>query len=122
MLLLEVKGFSSDEANDSRMVTKVRWVVEACFGSIKSRFKLFTNVWETKMANHLITDFKIACAIHNMDTERFESDKFNQKAIIDRIKAMRTKPNRLVFLFYSIGFNFLILYRVSYHLKTCRPG
>ena len=102
------KRLSSEEANKSREVTKVRWVVEACFGLIKTRFKLFSNVWETKMANHLMSDFKIACAIHNMDTARFESDKFNQKAIVDRIKAKEKTPNRLFISIYYSCFSYFL--------------
>jgi hypothetical protein len=34
------KQFSTQDANNSRMVTLVRWLVEACNGRIKKKFRL----------------------------------------------------------------------------------
>ena len=82
------------EANLSLLVTKIRYAVELIFGAVKNRFKVFTNVWITKEAEH-ISDFDIACAIHNLDTQRFDSDKVNAEEIIRQIKRNIDKPNRL---------------------------
>ena len=87
------KHLSWDLANESRLVTKSRWVIELCFGSIKNRFKKFTHVWPTVSLKHLGKDFRIACAIHNMDTQRYESDQIDQISILDQIEKTKKKPN-----------------------------
>ena len=87
------KHLSWQLANESRLVTKLRWVVELCFGSIKNKFKKFTHTWPTVSLKHLMDDFRIACAVHNLDTQRYESDKIDQLSILKQIENTKDKPN-----------------------------
>ncbi len=62
--LTEGKQPSSVEANQSRLVTKTRWVVESINGLIK-RWLYFNNIVENVNVPNLEEDFKIICAIIN---------------------------------------------------------
>ena len=62
--LTEGKQHSSVEANQSRLVTKTRWVVESINGLIK-RWLYFNNIVENVNIPNLEEDFKIICAIIN---------------------------------------------------------
>lgn len=53
------------QANRSRCVTMCRWVVEVINGRIKRDFKLFRQEYFNLASAHLMTDFKIACALLN---------------------------------------------------------
>lgn len=71
------KQFTTEEANDSRLITKTRWVVEARNGHLKSIFKFFA---ETISITHTVNlgDFlKIAAAIINRykDPIHMENDE-----------------------------------------------
>ena len=59
------KQLSCEAANRSRMVTKVRWIVEDVNGKIKSKFRAFDKVWPNTALDHAYDDFRVACALHN---------------------------------------------------------
>ena len=54
--------FSSEERNQSRCNTKVRWVVEAANRRIK-QFKYFANTIQNSSLGYLESDLSIACAL-----------------------------------------------------------
>jgi hypothetical protein len=58
------KQFSTNKANDSRLVTKVRWVVEAANARLK-QWKIFRNQVRNKSLDFLDIDIRIVCAIIN---------------------------------------------------------
>lgn len=58
------RRFTSSEANESRCVTKVRWVVEAVNARIK-QFKFFTNTVQNSSLPHLEQYLLIVCALIN---------------------------------------------------------
>lgn len=55
----------TEEANESRLVTKTRWIVEARNGHIKSIFKFFDHTLHLQHAKNLGDFFRIAAAIIN---------------------------------------------------------
>ena len=56
--------FSCDEANYSRCITKVRWVVEAVNHCIK-QFKYFANTIQNSSLGSLENDLSVVCALIN---------------------------------------------------------
>ena len=58
------RRFTSSEANQSRNVTKVRWVVEAVNARMK-QFKFFSNVIQNSSLPNLEQYLMIICAIIN---------------------------------------------------------
>src|SRR5437016_1026434 len=59
------KQFTTLQANQSREVTMVRWIVEAVNGRIKKKFKFFDNVVPATYIPKLNSLFRIGCAIIN---------------------------------------------------------
>ena len=54
------KQFTTEQANQSRLVTKSRWVVEAVFGVIKKSYRALDGKLENKSLLHTKKDFRIA--------------------------------------------------------------
>ncbi len=58
------RQFPTEDANQSRCITKVRWVVEAANCRIK-QFKYFANTIQNSSLMYLESDLSIACALIN---------------------------------------------------------
>jgi hypothetical protein len=58
------RQLSSDESNQSRCITKVRWIVEAVNRRIKE-FKYFANTVQNSSLVYLQADLSIVCALIN---------------------------------------------------------
>jgi hypothetical protein len=58
------RQFTTSEANQTRCVTKVRWVVEAANARLK-QFKFFSNTVQNSSLPHLEKYLSIACSIIN---------------------------------------------------------
>lgn len=56
---------STEEANESRLITKTRWIIESRNGHFKSMFKFFTDVIPMQHAIHLSDFYHICGAIIN---------------------------------------------------------
>ena len=52
--------FTAEEANNSRLCTKMRWVIESINGLLKECFRAIDNRVVNKALNHYLTDFRIA--------------------------------------------------------------
>ena len=59
------KQHTTIESNESRMVTKVRWIVESRNGHLKTVFKFFDKQVSAGDSEHVAEYFKIACALLN---------------------------------------------------------
>ncbi|XP_074595462.1 uncharacterized protein LOC141850685 [Brevipalpus obovatus] len=86
---------SWEQANQSRKVTKIRWVVEAVFGRIKTQFRLMHHILRNTDVNNKNMELKICCAILNKYGERFVSDKEFKVAIAERIISRMQVPQKL---------------------------
>lgn len=53
------------EANESRLITKTRWIVEARNGHLNSIFKFFANMIDINHFLNVGDFFRIGCAILN---------------------------------------------------------
>ena len=90
------RQFTTTEANRSRCVTKVRWVVEAVNARIK-QFKFLSNTVQNSSLPHLEAYLSIACSIINryrppIKTSTPEDVEIGQKmiALRDKIKTFQT--------------------------------
>jgi hypothetical protein len=59
------KQFTTKEANESRLCTKIRWSVEDEFGLIKSRLRVSDHRVENKSLPHFYADFRIGGDLDN---------------------------------------------------------
>ena len=58
------RHFTSTEANQSRNITKIRWIVEAVNSRLK-QFKFFSNTVQNSSLPHLEEYLSIICAVIN---------------------------------------------------------
>lgn len=89
------KQLPTNEANESRFVTKVRWPVEATHGVIGQKFKLLHNVFLNKSLNRLEPYVRTANYLYNEYCKRFASDLQMADEIISRMKLRKNLVNTL---------------------------
>ena len=77
---------TSIEANETRLVTKCRYVVEVVNGILKQQFQALKET-RNKMLSHIIFDFKIAAALINCFFSQRISDKFDEEEIAQLMKS-----------------------------------
>ena len=75
----------------SRLVTKVRWVIEARNGHLEN-FKALGNVPNNTLS-HIMTDYKIAASIINCFYQKLESDRENAVQIAADMKLKISTTN-----------------------------
>lgn len=86
---------TTEEANASRFVTKVRWAVEAVHGAIGQKYKLLHNVLNNKLLPSVKSLYKIAGFLHNTFGTRLNSDVDLADTIIAFMTERQTQPNTL---------------------------
>lgn len=59
------KEYTAEEANESRCVTKIRWVVESVNGRLKIMFPFFQDTIHNNYLNKVGRFLRIACAMIN---------------------------------------------------------
>lgn len=74
-----------EEANQSRFVTKLRWVVEAIHGILGKKFKLLHNQLDNKLLPKAGLFCKIACFLNNEFGKRLNSDEELHEEILERM-------------------------------------
>lgn len=82
------------QTNESRLVTKIRWMVEARNGHIKRKFRYLDGVKTVQSIPYAQKDFKIAVALINATSHDLESDK-NNRQVAQQMLALRDVPNHL---------------------------
>lgn len=87
------KQLTSIEANQTRLVTKCRWVVEAINGIFKQSFKALDEVRNTQLP-HIFNDFKIAAALINFSQINLRSDD-DDVSIANEMLSKINEKNRL---------------------------
>lgn len=87
------KQLTSIEANQTRLVTKCRWVVEAKNGIFKQSFKALDEVRNTQLP-HIFNDFKIAAALINFSQINLRSDD-DDVSIANEMLSKINEKNRL---------------------------
>ena len=95
---------SDISANRSRLVTKCRFVVETINGHLKTCYKYFNSVWQIQSVPHLMTDFKIAAACHNVFHSAIVSDNDNAE-IAEYMLNRLHKPNDMARIVREFNLN-----------------
>lgn len=83
------------EANHSRLVTKIRWAVEATHGILKQKYQLLDKQLDNKMLPKIGSYFKIAAFLQNKFGKRLESDLDHAEEISARILNFKGVENTL---------------------------
>lgn len=90
VLMPALKGNRSQlpvgEANQSRLVTKIRWPVEAVHGVIKQKFRLLDHKLDNKLLPKTGSLCRVACFLHNKYGKRMFSDTEIKEEVIQRLK------------------------------------
>lgn len=85
---------TTDQANESRLVTICRWVVEVVNGRFKRDFKLFRQKYFNNALPHMFSEFRIAAAITNHFHIPIEDSQYAE-AIVTEIRLKLHTPNIL---------------------------
>lgn len=133
------------DANKSRLITMIRWVVETINGRFKKDFKIFRHVYFNVAMRNMMVDFKITAAIINATRHPYEDHMYAEQ-FIRIINERMNEPNemaeyvinhnlnrqRVAFVrldgndpdfddFPRLTFDELILFTLgSYHLRIAR--
>lgn len=86
---------STKDANETRLVTATRFVVETRNGHFKTIFKIFNMVWSSLSLPHLMTDIKICGALINRYYKTFEPNKEIAREIARRMLNRMDRENVL---------------------------
>jgi hypothetical protein len=89
------KQLTTQQANQSRFVTKCRWPVEVVNGLLKTLFRSHDKVVQNVMLNHALDDFRIAGALINRFHRRLLSDEDDGLEIAEEMKRKLNTPNEL---------------------------
>ncbi|CAF1094076.1 unnamed protein product [Brachionus calyciflorus] len=92
----EQKQFTSHEANQSRLCTKIRWVIEAVNGMLKGSFRSLDIRVENKSLTHYLIDFRIAGVLLNRFHKRLVSDDKYALEMATKMFENKDKSNELM--------------------------
>lgn len=67
--------FTTQQANESRLVTANRYAIETRNGHFKTIFKIFSKEWLNHNLTYMMTDFRVAAALINLYFKTVESHK-----------------------------------------------
>ena len=88
------KQHTTEEANESRPVTKVRWVVESANGRIK-KWKALSNTMPNSQIPYVGDYVRIVCSLCNAFRPPLVTSKDSDKVIARRMMALAKTPNKL---------------------------
>lgn len=88
------KQFSTEESNESRCITKIRWIVEAVNRRIKE-FKYFANTVQNSSLMYLEADLSIVCALINRYQPPIGNSKPEDVGIGQEIRSLTRKRNKI---------------------------
>lgn len=98
------KQLDTIEANKTRLVTKVRWVIEVVNSFLKKSFKALSDV-PNKTLVHTLIDYKIAAALINRFFHNLFSDPDDQVLIAQNMLAKLNQANELKVLVENLRLN-----------------
>lgn len=96
---------STLDANNSRLVTAIRFIVETINGHMKVIWKIFTHEWNPQAIPHVVIDFQICAGLRNRFFSTFESNKDNATEIAQQMVERVNKKNELADTVLSDQFN-----------------
>lgn len=97
------KQFTTTQANESRLCTKIRWVVEATNSLLKQKHRALDKTVQNKELPHLLIDFRIAGALINRFCVRLTSDKGNEEKIAKNMLVNLKRVNELQNIVQTYG-------------------
>lgn len=80
------KQLTTEESNDSRFVTKLRWAVESVHGIIKQKYSLLDHKIDNKLIPKIGSYFRIVCFLNNTFGKRLQSDVGTFNDIFQRMQ------------------------------------
>ena len=86
--------FTASEANETRVTTEVRWIVESINGRAK-QWKIFDKVIHNTLIPLIGDYFSIVCAIINRFSSTFLYDTSNDKETAEKILQLAEQSNKL---------------------------
>lgn len=84
---------TNQKANNSRLVTKSRWVVEVRNAHLKKIWSVFSTRWSTRQLLHLQDDVCIAAALINKFFGDLVADKTNHEVVAVRMLEQASERN-----------------------------
>uniref|UniRef100_T1K796 DDE Tnp4 domain-containing protein n=1 Tax=Tetranychus urticae TaxID=32264 RepID=T1K796_TETUR len=106
---------STDGANKTRKVTKVRYVIECMNGLMKGQFRMIREVLPNKSLHKLDAILRVCCALVNAFHQRIESDVGYQTQIAETILSREGKENLFAKMVEEKGMHRL---RTDFELKN----
>ncbi|CAM4955870.1 unnamed protein product [Rotaria socialis] len=91
------RQFSVEEANESRCVTKIRWIVETANRRLK-QFKYFANTIQNSSLVYLESDMSIACTLINHYQSPMTRSKLEDEEIGVQIMQLRQQKYQIQLL------------------------
>ncbi|CAF3854928.1 unnamed protein product [Rotaria sp. Silwood1] len=88
------KQFTTIEANETRLVTKIRWVIESANGRVK-QWRFFDHVVPNTMIEKIGDYFRIICAIINRYRPVFVKDTSKDQQIGEKILKLLRETNKI---------------------------
>ena len=89
------KQLSTEESNQSRFVTKIRWVVEAVHGVLKQKYRFLDHKIDKKLVPNFGIYFRVASFLNNAYGQRLRSDKELLYELLQRMHAQKDVDNTL---------------------------
>lgn len=84
---------STKDANRSRLVTALRFIVETRNGHLKSIWKMFNNIWCSYYQLNLSVDVEICSALINKYYRTFASNRDNAEDVVTRMISKLDEEN-----------------------------
>ena len=88
------KQLSTEEANETRLVTKVRWVVESVNGKVK-QWKAVSNEMPNSQIPYIDDYIRIICSVFNAFRPVLLKNNEEDKLLAERMLKLPKLPNRL---------------------------
>ena len=89
------KQLTTEESNQSRFVTKIRWVVESVHGMLKQKYRLLDHRINNKLLLKVRSYFRIASFLNNTFGRRLLSEVKVLDEVILRMHTQRSVENAL---------------------------
>ena len=87
------KQLSTEESNESRFVTKIRWAVESVYGVLKQKYRLLNHTIDNKLIPKIGIYFKIASFLNNTFGKRLYSYEDIFSEIVHRMHSQKDVQN-----------------------------
>lgn len=105
---------TTEKANQSRLVTANRFMIESRNGNMKTIWKVFDNRWTAYDQSHLMDDFRIGAMLINLFYNTITPNKDDAEEIATQMLERADTPNHLEKLVFSNQF--------QRHIKDFQPG